>query len=112
MTVDGGPATPGLHRGASGVGAGERTSIYSGTGIFPTAGASERNSLYAGGTKQGLASGDAGSVRSGLYGHGRADSVNGSVGGLAVAGASNAASPREREMEKGVEEGDEDDGGD
>ncbi|KAK4038170.1 hypothetical protein C8A01DRAFT_17695 [Parachaetomium inaequale] len=97
----GGPTTPGLHRGASagvaGIGANERTSIYSATGILGTAAASERNSFYA---KQGF-SGDAASVRSGLLGHGRADSVAGSIsGGLAVpAGTSPLASPRE-----GVEE--------
>ncbi|KAK0613294.1 hypothetical protein B0T14DRAFT_389048, partial [Immersiella caudata] len=72
-----GPSTPGLHRGASGM-ANERTSIYSATGIL----ASERNSLY---TKQvvgaSAAAGDAASVRSGLLGHGRADSISGSIGG-------------------------------
>ncbi|KAK5658691.1 hypothetical protein OQA88_2090 [Cercophora sp. LCS_1] len=82
----GGPATPGLHRGTSGV-ANERTSIYSATGIL----ASERNSLYA---KQTVgAAGDAASVRSGLLGHGRADSISGSIGGLGA--TSPLASPRE-----------------
>ncbi|EAQ84106.1 hypothetical protein CHGG_10510 [Chaetomium globosum CBS 148.51] len=99
----GGPTTPGLHRGASsgmgGIGANERTSIYSATGILGTTAASERNSFYA---KQGYGSGDGASVRSGLFGHGRADSVAGSIGGgLAVppSGTSPLASPRE-----GVEE--------
>ncbi|KAH6848169.1 hypothetical protein B0I37DRAFT_391774 [Chaetomium sp. MPI-CAGE-AT-0009] len=99
----GGPTTPGLHRGAStgmgGIGANERTSIYSATGIMGTTAASERNSFYA---KQGYASGDGASVRSGLFGHGRSDSVAGSIGGgLAVptSGTSPLASPRE-----GVEE--------
>jgi hypothetical protein len=100
----GGPVTPGLHRGASGgvaVGGNERTSIYSATGILAAAAASsERNSFYA---KQGIAVGDAASVRSGLLGHGRADSVNGSIGGLGVAAASSPlASPLE--VGKGVEE--------
>lgn len=135
-----GPATPGLpHRsgggGSTGVGVGglssERTSIYSATGIFAAAvnaaaaaaaagGTSERNSFYAApGAKQGLGAGDAASVRSGLLGHGRADSVTGSIGGIAGGGVAGTgtgtsplASPREvseaeAEMEKGVEEEDE-----
>lgn len=82
-----------------GIGANERTSIYSATGILGTTAASERNSFYA---KQGYGGGDGASVRSGLFGHGRADSVAGSIGGgLAVppSGTSPLASPRE-----GVEE--------
>ena len=81
----GSPATPGLHRGTSGM-ANERTSIYSATGIL----ASERNSFYA---KQAVGAGDAASIRSGLLGHGRADSISGSIGGLAA--TSPLASPRE-----------------
>ena len=103
-TLDGPtPTTPGLHRGASaglsGMG-NERTSIYSANGII----ASERNSFYA---KQGFGGvgGDAASVRSGLLGHGRAESVSGSIGGLGVpAGTSPLASPREV-SEKGEDEG-------
>ncbi|KAK0705619.1 hypothetical protein B0H67DRAFT_499112 [Lasiosphaeris hirsuta] len=107
----GGPTTPGLHRGTNAVG-NERTSIYSATGIL--AAASERNSFYA---KQTVGTaGDAASVRSGLLGHGRADSISGSVGGGLV---SPLASPREvpsenqkerterDQREKDVEEGDE-----
>ncbi len=102
-TIDGiAPTTPGLHRGASAVGA-ERTSIYSATGIL----ASERNSFYA---KQGLnagagTQGDGASIRSGLFGHGRADSVTGSIGGGLP--TSPLASPRDYLAEKektGVEE--------
>jgi hypothetical protein len=77
----------------------ERTSIYSANGIL----ASERNSFYA---KQGFGGvgGDGASVRSGLLGHGRADSISGSIGGLGVpAGTSPLASPREV-SEKGEEE--------
>lgn len=112
-----GPATPGLHRGASTgvVGAAERTSIYSATGIL--AAASERSSFYAkqaqgghslgGSNGGGGAAGDAASVRSGLLGHGRAESVSGSIAGLGAA-SSPLASPREvvygLEREKGVEE--------
>ncbi|KAJ4307247.1 hypothetical protein N0V88_000628 [Collariella sp. IMI 366227] len=102
----GSPATPGIHRsGAAGMSGAERASIYSATGIMSTAAASERNSFYA---KQGL---DAASVRSGLLGHNRTDSVNGSIVGLApptgqVTGASPLASPREVEKE-GEEEEDE-----
>jgi hypothetical protein len=77
-----------------GAGADQRTSIYSATGVAPAM-PSERNSFYA---KQSIA-GDAVSVRSGLFGHGRADSVNGSIGGL----TSPLASPRERH---GVDERD------
>lgn len=98
-TIDGagGPSTPGLHRGATtaaAAAANERNSIYSTTGIL----ASERNSLY---TKQSIGGpagvgggggGDGSSVRSGLLGHGRADSVSGSIGGMAT---SPLASPRE-----------------
>ncbi|KAK4102507.1 hypothetical protein N658DRAFT_400392, partial [Parathielavia hyrcaniae] len=100
----GGQTTPGLHRGASI--ANERTSIYSATGIYGTAAGSDRNSFYAkqgfgGGGGGGVGGGDAASVRSGLLGHGRADSVSGSIcgggGGLGVpaSGTSPLASPRE-----------------
>ncbi|RDA85511.1 hypothetical protein CP532_2184 [Ophiocordyceps camponoti-leonardi (nom. inval.)] len=64
------PTTPGLHGGGPRLGA-ERNSLYSTAGAGPTL-ASERNSLYA---KQG----DGASVRSGLLGHGRPDSVSGSA---------------------------------
>ena len=76
------PTTPGLPHTGSRIGA-ERASLYSATGIL----ASERNSFYA---KQTLAGsgGDGASVRSGLFGHGRADSVTGSI-------TSPLASPRE-----------------
>jgi hypothetical protein len=87
--LDGGsnmPTTPGLHQTTSRMTSGnERNSIYSATGIAPAL-PSERNSFYA---KQSIG-GDAASVRSGL-GHGRADSVSGSVGGV----ASPLASPKE-----------------
>ena len=65
----------------------ERASVYSSSGIAPAL-SSERNSYYAG--KQANA-GDGGSTRSGLLGHGRNDSVTGSIGGH----ASPLASPRE-----------------
>ncbi|KAK7920803.1 hypothetical protein PG985_008825 [Apiospora marii] len=80
------PNTPGLHQTTSRIANNERTSIYSATGVVPTL-PSERNSYYA---KQSIA-GDANSVRSGLLGHGRADSISGSVGGV----ASPLASPLE-----------------
>ncbi|KAK4135725.1 hypothetical protein BT67DRAFT_338584, partial [Trichocladium antarcticum] len=114
-TLDGGgpngagPPTPGLHRGASagvGVGGNERTSIYSATGIL--AAASERNSFYAkqvGGLGVGAGGGDAASVRSGFLGHGRADSVSGSIGGLGVAGVVGSPLASPLEVGKGVEEG-------
>ncbi|KAL8733334.1 MAG: hypothetical protein Q9166_002158 [cf. Caloplaca sp. 2 TL-2023] len=77
----------------------ERASVYSSSGNAPAL-PSERNSYYA--TKQAHA-GDGGSVRSGLVGHARNDSIPGSIGGIAAAG-SPLASPREmppREMPPG-----------
>lgn len=68
----------------------ERASVYSTAGVAPAL-SSERNSYYAG--KQ-THTGDGGSVRSGLPGHGRNDSITGSIGGLATA-SSPLASPRE-----------------
>ncbi|KAI1139920.1 hypothetical protein F5Y05DRAFT_336046 [Hypoxylon sp. FL0543] len=89
----------GLHQSTSRIAAGpgneqQRTSIYSTTGVTPTL-PGERNSLYAPG-KQTLV-GDGSSVRSGLLGHGRADSISGSVAGV----SSPLASPREA-AEKGA----------
>ncbi|KAK6212650.1 hypothetical protein LQW54_005071 [Pestalotiopsis sp. IQ-011] len=76
--MDGVPATPALHQTTSRMAANnERNSMYSTTGIAAAL-PSERNSLY---TKQSIA-GDGASVRSGLFGHGRADSINGSVIGI------------------------------
>ncbi|TDZ67377.1 hypothetical protein CTRI78_v002917 [Colletotrichum trifolii] len=77
------PTTPGLHQSTSRIANAERTSIYSVTGVAPAI-PGERNSFYA---KRD----DAASVRSGLLGHGRADSVNGSI----VNVASPLTSPRE-----------------
>jgi hypothetical protein len=68
----------------------ERASVYSSSGIAPAL-PSERNSYYAG--KQTNA-GDGGSVRSGLVGHGRTDSITRSIGGLAGTDSS-LTSPRE-----------------
>jgi hypothetical protein len=68
----------------------ERASIYSATGVAPAL-PSERNSYYAG--KQAAAA-DGGSVQSGLLGHGRNDSISGSVGGMPTPG-SPLASPKE-----------------
>ncbi|KXJ86640.1 hypothetical protein Micbo1qcDRAFT_33609 [Microdochium bolleyi] len=76
-----------IYQGSSRIAGAERTSIYSTTGVAPAL-PSERNSYYAG--KQNI-TGDAASVRSGFFGHGRADSVTGSVGGV----NSPLASPRE-----------------
>jgi hypothetical protein len=81
--------TPGLHQ-ARASGANERASIYSATGVAPAL-PSERNSYYAG--KQNVM-GDNGSVKSGRVGHGRTDSISGSIGGIAGTG-SPLASPRE-----------------
>ncbi|KAF5687559.1 hypothetical protein FCIRC_2265 [Fusarium circinatum] len=84
------PTTPGIH-GNSRM-ATERTSIYSATGVGPAI-SGDRNSYYA---KQG----DAASVRSGLLGHGRAESVSGSIGGL----SSPLITPREVFNEKSENE--------
>ncbi|KAI1078514.1 hypothetical protein F5B20DRAFT_204308 [Whalleya microplaca] len=99
-----GPATPGgLHQSTSRISSGpgpERTSIYSATGLGET----QRNSLYATASITGKqysgGGGDGASVRSGLLGHGRADSING-AGGAAGGVNSPLVSPRELE-EKGV----------
>ncbi|KAI1123522.1 hypothetical protein F5Y10DRAFT_251707 [Nemania abortiva] len=80
------PPTPGLHQSTSRIAGNERTSIYSTTGIAAAL-PSERNSLYAG--KQSM--GDGASIRSGRLGHGRADSISGSVAGV----NSPLSSPRE-----------------
>jgi hypothetical protein len=82
-------ATPHQPRPSVG-GLNERASIYSATGVAPAL-PSERNSYYAG--KQSIAA-DGGSVKSGLLGHGRNDSISGSIGGIA-APSSPLASPRE-----------------
>jgi hypothetical protein len=68
----------------------ERASIYSATGVTPAL-PSERNSFYAG--RQSIV-GDGGSINSGRLGHGRNDSISGSIGGVAAA-SSPLASPRE-----------------
>ena len=84
-------ASPVLHPGRPNVGGpNERVSIYSATGVSPAL-PSERNSYYAG--KQSSA-GDGGSVKSGMFAHGRNDSVSGSIGGLAASG-SPLTSPRD-----------------
>ncbi|KAF5706067.1 hypothetical protein FMUND_11783 [Fusarium mundagurra] len=84
------PTTPGIHGNPRM--AAERTSIYSATGVGPAI-SGDRNSYYA---KQG----DAASVRSGLLGHGRAESVSGSIGGL----SSPLITPREVFDEKSENE--------
>lgn len=69
----------------------ERASIYSATGVTPAL-PSERNSYYAG--KQSILQ-DGGSIKSGLLGHNRNDSVSGSIGGMP---GSPLASPKEISM--------------
>lgn len=84
------PGASGMHQGrhtSVGVANTERASVYSSSGIAPAL-SSERNSYYTG--KQANI-GDGGSVRSGLPGHGRNDSITGSIGGH----SSPLASPRE-----------------
>jgi hypothetical protein len=93
----------------------ERASVYSSSGVAAPALSSERNSYYA--NKQNA---DGLSVRSGLLGHGRTDSITGSIGANAT---SPLASPRDptgpsrisrrssewKEMGEGSEVGDEND---
>lgn len=67
----------------------ERNSIYSATGVGPTI-QGERNSVYA---KQG----DGASIRSGLLGHTRGDSM----GGSAAAMTNSLAGARDGPGEKG-----------
>ncbi|KAF2740662.1 hypothetical protein EJ04DRAFT_481852 [Polyplosphaeria fusca] len=100
--------------GPSGFANAERASVYSSSGVAAPALSSERNSYYA--NKQA----DALSVRSGLLGHGRTDSITGSIGANAT---SPLASPRDvvgpgrmsrrssewKEADGGSERGDEDD---
>ena len=76
--------------GVGGIGATERASVYSSSGIAPAL-SSDRNSYYA--AKQNIPA-DGGSIRSGLINHGRNDSTTGSIGGIASTG-SPLASPRE-----------------
>ncbi|KAK3990444.1 hypothetical protein QBC44DRAFT_325157 [Cladorrhinum sp. PSN332] len=115
-----GPATPSLHRTAVSGATGsnvpvtnvERASIYSATGILT---ASERNSFYAKqGTLGGPVNADSASIRSGLPGHGRADSVSGLSIGYTAANANGGreatsplVSPREGLPTGYVEEEDE-----
>ncbi|KAF2184402.1 hypothetical protein K469DRAFT_666895 [Zopfia rhizophila CBS 207.26] len=65
----------------------ERASVYSSSGVAAPALSSERNSYYA--NKQNV---DGASIRSGLLGHGRTDSITGSIGATAT---SPLASPRD-----------------
>jgi hypothetical protein len=89
--IDVATSASGMHQTrASGSGINERASIYSTTGVAPAL-TSERNSYYAG--KQS-AIGDNASVKSGRLGHGRNDSISGSIGGIATA-TSPLATPRE-----------------
>ncbi|KAK3171154.1 hypothetical protein OEA41_003238 [Lepraria neglecta] len=86
-------STTGHHQGRQvsvGLANAERASVYSSSGIAPAL-PSERNSYYAG--KQNNP-GDGGSVRSGLVGHGRTDSITRSITGLASTD-SPLASPKE-----------------
>lgn len=67
----------------------ERASIYSSAGTAPAL-PSDRNSYYAG---KSTTIADGSSVKSGYMGHGRNNSVSGSIGGLGT--ASPLASPRD-----------------
>ncbi|KAI9793537.1 MAG: hypothetical protein M1816_007970 [Peltula sp. TS41687] len=88
------PSMPGLQQqqhgrpSVGGLTSGERASVYSVSGVGPAL-SSERNSLYAG--KQNVVTTDGASIKSGYLGHGRNDSVTGSIGGASLL----LASPRE-----------------
>ncbi|KAF2491060.1 hypothetical protein BU16DRAFT_530628 [Lophium mytilinum] len=71
-----------------GLASAERASVYSSSGVVAAAPLSERNSYYA--NKQGV---DGASVRSGLLGHGRTESITGSIGATTTTPASPLASP-------------------
>lgn len=70
--------------GVSGFANAERASVYSSSGIAAPALPSERNSYYK--------NADGVSIRSGLLGHGRTESITGSIGAAAT---SPLASPRD-----------------
>lgn len=88
--IDSGSLQPGVHGSRqAGGGAAERVSIYSASGIAPAL-PSDRNSYYAGRERT---IGDGVSVKSGmsgLYGHGRTESLSGSA---SVLGANSITSP-------------------
>ena len=91
-------STTGQHQGRQvsiGLANAERASVYSSSGIAP---AVERNSYYA--NKTSNTGGDGASIRSGLVGHGRNDSITRSIGGLAHA-ESPLGSPREPPTQQG-----------
>lgn len=83
-----------------GLASAERASLYSNSGVAAPALSSDRNSSYTG---KGLEGTGGSSVRSGLLGHGRNDSITGSIGGVTTGTAggmsttagSPLASPRE-----------------
>ncbi|KAF2467129.1 uncharacterized protein BDR25DRAFT_292970 [Lindgomyces ingoldianus] len=79
--------SPSTRPGVGGFANAERASLYSSSGVAAPALSSERNSYYA--SKQNA---DGVSVRSGLPGHGRTDSITGSIGATA---ASPLASPKD-----------------
>jgi len=70
----------------------ERASIYSSAGIAPAL-PSDRNSYYAG---KNATTTDGSSVKSGYMGHGRNNSVSGSIGGIGTT-TSPLASPRDNQ---------------
>jgi hypothetical protein len=77
--------SPQSRPGVAGLASAERASVYSSSGVAAPALPSERNSYYK--------NADGVSVRSGFLGHGRTDSITGSIGPTAA--TSPLASPRE-----------------
>jgi hypothetical protein len=83
---------PPQNRPTVGLASAERASVYSSSGVAPII-TSERNSYYAG--KQSAPDAASGaSVRSGLLGHGKTDSISGSITGI----AQSPLSPREASL--------------
>ncbi|PSN63936.1 hypothetical protein BS50DRAFT_576568 [Corynespora cassiicola Philippines] len=101
--------------GVGGLASAERASLYSASGVAAPAISSERNSYYA--NKQNA---DGLSVRSGLLGHGRTDSITGSIGPTATSPLASPRDPigpgrisrRSSEWKDAVEGGESSDGGD
>ncbi|KAF2461251.1 hypothetical protein BDY21DRAFT_383370 [Lineolata rhizophorae] len=96
-SIGGSASISGVGVGGSALASTERNSVYSASGAGGVPGlSSDRNSYYANKTIDG------GSVRSGLLGHGRNDSISNSIGGVQTGGpaaSSPLASPKETRHE-------------
>jgi hypothetical protein len=79
---------PSTRAAVGGLASAERVSVYSASGVVPVLG-SERNSYYAGKQIDGA------SIRSGLLGHGKSESISGSITGITGIAASPLVSPKD-----------------